>query len=149
MRAIDRCSSVRILASALLMCALPSEVFARVTVKELFYILKRDGISNSLEPWTRITSIGRIVLSGRWYSFYFYDHVTPATNHGLRRILVLDDQKRYVGGYMVQEYGNCVFRPSVLMCEGEDRKLWVALDFKDGRLPPRAVIDGYDTVLEK
>lgn len=59
------------------------------------------------------------------------------------------DKKRYIGGYMVQEYGNCAFRPSVLMREGEDRKLRVALDFRDGRLPSRAVIDGYDTVLEK
>jgi hypothetical protein len=131
------------------MCALPSEAGARVTVKELFYILKRDGISNSLEPDTRITSIGRIMLGGRWFSFFFYDHVTPATKHGLRRILVIDDKKRYIGGYMVEEYGNCVFRPSVMMCEGEDHKLRVALDFKDGRLPPRAVIDGNDTVLEK
>ena len=139
----------RLLLSVCLMCALPSEAFARVTVKELFYILKRDGISNSLEPRTRITSIGRILLGGRWFSFFFYDHVTPATKHGLRRILVLDDKKRYVGGYMVQEYGNCVFRSSVLMCEGEDRTLWVALDFKDGRLPSRAVIDGFDTILEK
>ena len=144
-----RVSLVRLLMSVFLMFALPSEAVARVTVKELFSILKRDGISNSLEPKTRITSIGRILLSGRWFSFFFYDHVTPATKHGLRRILVLDDKKRYIGGYMVQEYGNCVFRPLVLMCEGEDRTLWVALDFRDGRLPSRAVIDGNDTVLEK
>lgn len=144
-----RVSLFRLLASVFLMCALPYEAIARVTVRGLFYILKRDGISNSLEPETQISSIGRIRLNGRWFSFFFYDHVTPATKHGLRRILVLDDRKRYIGGYMAEEYENCKFRRSVLMCEDRERNLRVALDFKDGRLPSRAVIDGNDTVLEK
>jgi hypothetical protein len=144
-----RASLVRVLVLILFVAALPTEAVTRITVKELFYILKRDGISNSLEPETRVSSIGRILLNGRWFSFFLYDHFMPATKHGLRRILLLDDKKRYLGGYMVEEVGNCKFGRSRLMCEDENGKLQLALDFSGGHLPLKTVIGGYDTVLEK
>jgi len=143
------CRSFLTVAFSLGVIAIPTEMSAKVSAKELFYVLKRDGIYNSLEPETRISSLGRILLRDRWYSLFYYDHVTPATKHGLRRILILNDRKRYIGGYNVEESDNCRLIPPRLICDNLWGKNKVTLDFSSGKIPRFVSIDGMDVTFAK
>jgi hypothetical protein len=127
----------------------PRAACARVTVKQLYTILERDGISNSLTPDTKITSIGRVIIKNRWYSFFYFDHVTRETQHGLYRILILNDRRQYIGGYMMPDSHNCKFRKLLLICDDDNEVPHTVLDLSDGKLPARVTIDGYDTNFEK
>jgi hypothetical protein len=127
----------------------PSSAFAKVNIKQLFYILQRDGISNSLEQYTHINSIGKVLLKGHWFSFFHFDHVTRETQHGLYRILILNDRRQYIGGYMMPDSHNCKFRKLLLICDDDNEVPHAVLDLSDGKLPARVTIDGYDTNFEK
>jgi hypothetical protein len=116
---------------AMLSATIPAITIARVTRQELYDILKRDGISNSLEPETKIHSIGKMLLKGRWYSFFYYDHVTRETQHGLYRILILDDRKRFIGGFEVVDGTDCKIREIKVICFDDKRVYYAMLDFRE------------------
>jgi hypothetical protein len=101
-----------------------------VTKQQLFRILARDGISNSLKPRTKISSMGRVFLKGHWYSFFYYDHVTPSSQHGTYRILILNDKQIYVGGFNVDDGVNCRIRAARITCDDDNNEPFTLIDFR-------------------
>ncbi len=126
---------VRKLATAAVLTILisiqPHNAFARVTKKQLFYILHRDGITSSLEPFTKIHSLGRIFIGNQWYSLFFYDHVTRQTQHGSYRILILNDREEYIGGFNVDDGVNCRVLRRTVRCDDAHNIPYTLLDFTE------------------
>jgi hypothetical protein len=118
-------------ALALLLAIESCSATARVTKKELFHILHRDGMSTSLEPKTEIHSLGKVLIANHWYSLFFYAHVTPATKHGLYRILILNDKKIYVGGIMVDDGINCQIDKFKVICDDWHHVPYTLLNFEE------------------
>jgi hypothetical protein len=124
-------------ASGLLVAA-PADAAVNARTREL---LRSQGFSASLDPELTIRKVGSIRVGRRRDDIYDVVHVTPTgTFHAVQTVVVIEDGRRYLGGYLVDEAPvRIVGRDIVFPFPRADGD---RLHFSRNGPPTRGVLDG-------
>lgn len=139
-----------ILRLAALTLSLASVAFGAAAVaanaRDVIGILKIQGFSSSLSFETRLQYLGDITLSQNEFEIYFYDHVNHADGHGLQKIVVIENHKKYAGSYLidVDDVPLRVRGPDILFPRSLGK-----IHFSGDGPPQTAFADGQNIQLEK
>jgi hypothetical protein len=138
---------IRRLVLSLIVCvAFEGVAQADVSSSAVMKMLSAQGFSSALDSHTKLRRIGEIRAGRHSFDVYYYSHVNPQDLHGLQEIVVVEDQRTYVGSYLVnvddplpQIHGrDILFGPS----SGK-------IHFELGGPPAKALINGDVLELEK
>lgn len=67
----------------------------------------------------------------------------------MRRLLILNDRRQYIGGYMLDSGHDCQIRGKKVICDNDRGGLEVAMDLTSEKFLARAAVLGGDSNFEK
>jgi hypothetical protein len=95
----------------------------QISVHHLKDILREQGFSGSLKGYVRFTNLGVFGCGTQKYRiFYFvWAETRPDGNpgHGQQRIVLIDDQEKYVGSYLIDDPPVKVTRDAIIFSYDE------------------------------
>ena len=107
-------------------------------------ILRNRGYGEYIQPVTNIRKIGNIKFGDIYYNVYYYDHLRvardPVASRGTQRILILKNNKIYVGSYDASEVTGCHIKGARVICDISENERGEIQFSRNG--PPKEVFFG-------
>jgi hypothetical protein len=107
-------------------------------------ILRDRGYGIYLQPITNIFKIGNIRFGNTYYNIYYYDHLrisrNPIASRGTQRIIILRNNRIFVGSYDASEVTRCRVNGTRVICDVSKNAKGEIPFSKNG--PPKEVFFG-------
>ena len=122
---------------------LVSPLAARPPSTELRILLSKQGFHAPLNKNSDVKYVGEIVQGIRRYQIYYYRYVIPENKRGVGRLIILINNKIYLGSYDVTTTDSCHTKGKSVFCDtwsGYDKEIRFtkhgppAVTYIDGRI---------------